>query len=471
MGLVALESVEESTCFCMTRQVTRVAFAASPGLEFFFTLTNSEQDISNEKFAEEFRQELRRFITNPKEDLKSLRFQQKLQGGDRIVNVNGPGKLIEEIRELALTNIKVSSYQGRIMDNHPTVIVKKNLLVPFFGVRGKSGGLNYAVDILQYRDGFIGTGAESDPTADRLLFGIFDARHQPHPDFWRQCLPKFMNNKDIGYTYEVNDDVIMVQAPQSFAAISADEDTLDVMNGMCFNIMNVIRNRCGGVTSCGTNAVWQINARDFSRLDDASVNNEYFDSRTKIEDTASTHLHFCKGKRSVYVHEKVATGIAKMNSDYLGAVQRWAEGAVQLFWVQLFIDRTRQLVVFAWCVILFMVFHFFLLYGSWTKDIIGFNLFCDNDGAQTLLLGYQHSFCNSLYAMFSSFLGHTMDRVIFEIAEEDYMRMIDVSITWLSICIAVGILTIFLALGNNMPPIVRRFIMLENITYFWTSCR
>merc|ERR1719282_1867172 len=125
MGLVALESVEESTCFCMTRQVTRVAFAASPGLEFFFTLTNSEQDISNEKFAEEFRQELRRFITNPKEDLKSLRFQQKLQGGDRIVNVNGPGKLIEEIRDRALSNIKVSSYQGRIMDNHPTVIVKK----------------------------------------------------------------------------------------------------------------------------------------------------------------------------------------------------------------------------------------------------------------------------------------------------------------------------------------------------------
>merc|ERR1719282_1977064 len=425
MGLVALESVEESTCFCMTRQVTRVAFAASPGLEFFFTLTNSEQDISNEKFAEEFRQELRRFITNPKEDLKSLRFQQKLQGGDRIVNVNGPGKLIEEIRELALTNIKVSSYQGRIMDNHPTVIVKKNLLVPFFGVRGKSGGLNFAVDLLQYRDGFIGTGAESDPTADRLLFGIFDARHHPHPDFWRQCLPKFMNNKDIGYTYEVNDDVIMVQAPQSFAAISAEEDTLDVMNGMCFNIMNVIRNRCGGVTSCGTNAVWQINSRDFSRLEDDDVKKEFFDSRTKIEDTASTHSHFCKGKRSVYVHEKVATGIAKVNSDYLGAVQRWAEGAVQLFWVQIFIDKPKQLMTFCACMMSFMGLIFFFLYGPWSKDIIGYNIFCDVDNSPTILLGNAHDFCDNLYGIFSTFLGHAIDRAMYDLAVNDYMRLID----------------------------------------------
>merc|ERR1719282_467918 len=414
MGLVALESVEESTCFCMTRQVTRVAFAASPGLEFFFTLTNSEQDISNEKFAEEFRQELRRFITNPKEDLKSLRFQQKLQGGDRIVNVNGPGKLIEEIRELALTNIKVSNYQGRIMDNHPTVIVKKNLLVPFFGVRGKSGGLNFAVDLLQYRDGFIGTGAESDPTADRLLFGIFDARHQPHPDFWRQCMPKFMNNKDIGYTYEVNNDVIMVQAPQSFAAIEAENDTLDVLNGMCFNIMNVIRNRCGGVTSCGTNAVWQVNARDFSRLKDDDVKKEFFDSRTKIEDTASTHLHFCRGKRSVYVHEKVATGIAKVNADYLGAVQRWAEGAVQLFWVQLFVDKTWQLVLFGWCCLAYLGFHFWLLYGSWTKPYLGYNIFCDAHGEPTIMLGPDSEICKTVYHAFSVFLGHNIDRVVYK---------------------------------------------------------
>eukprot|EP00418_Pyrodinium_bahamense_P013130 CAMPEP_0179128390 /NCGR_PEP_ID=MMETSP0796-20121207/60870_1 /TAXON_ID=73915 /ORGANISM="Pyrodinium bahamense, Strain pbaha01" /LENGTH=116 /DNA_ID=CAMNT_0020827229 /DNA_START=16 /DNA_END=362 /DNA_ORIENTATION=- len=115
--------------------------------------------------------------------------------------------------------------------------------------------------------------------------------------------------------------------------------------------MNVIRNRCGGVTSCGTNAIWQINAREFSRKKDESVTEEYFDSRTKIEDTASTHLQFCRGKRSVYVQEKISTGIAKLNSDYLCAMQRWAEGAVQLFWLQLFRDKTWQLVLFGFSVV------------------------------------------------------------------------------------------------------------------------
>ena len=79
---------------------------------------------------------------------------------------------------------------------------QKDLLMPYAGVRGKSGGLNFAVDLLQFRDGFIGTGADADPVPDRMLFGIFDARHQPHPDFWRKCLPKFTNNTALGYTYE-----------------------------------------------------------------------------------------------------------------------------------------------------------------------------------------------------------------------------------------------------------------------------
>jgi len=143
--------------------------------------------------------------------------------------------------------------------------------------------------------------------------------------------------------------------------VAVEEDILDVLNGMTFNIMNVIRNRCGGVTSCGTNAIWQINAREFSRKKDESVTEEYFDSRTKIEDTASTHLQFCRGKRSVYVQEKIS--IAKLNSDYLCAMQRWAEGAVQLFWLQLFRDKTWQLVLFGFSVVGFLGLIYASLYG------------------------------------------------------------------------------------------------------------
>ena len=38
----------------------------------------------------------------------------------------------------------------------------------------------------------------------------------------------------------------MVQAPQHFAHLKAEDDVLDVLNGAAFNIMNVIRNRPRG---------------------------------------------------------------------------------------------------------------------------------------------------------------------------------------------------------------------------------
>mmetsp|Transcript_54273 Transcript_54273/g.151476 ORF Transcript_54273/g.151476 Transcript_54273/m.151476 type:complete len:594 (-) Transcript_54273:121-1902(-) len=355
------------------------------------------------------------------------------------------------------------------MDSHPTVLVKRNLLMPYIGVRGKGGGLNFAVDMLQFRDGFIGTGAEQDPIPQRMLFGIFDARHMAHSDFWRMVLPKFMQNSDVGFTYEANRNIAMVQAPQHFAGLSAESDVLDILNGAAFNIMNVIRNRCGGVTSCGTNAVWQIDAVDFSRQTEESVHFEYFESRTKIEDTATSHQHFCRGKRSVYVQETVCTGIAKVNADYLGAVQRWAEGAVQLFWVQLFVDKTWQLVLFGWCCLAYLGFHFWLLYGAWTKPYLGYNIFCDAQGEPTIMLGPDSEICRAIYHGFSVFLGHNIDRVVYKMAEQQYMLMIDITLTWLVICCVLVFVTIYLSMSGVMPKIVRIFIMTENITYFWTS--
>merc|ERR1712151_707748 len=85
-------------------------------------------------------------------------------------------------------------------------------------------------------------------------------------------------------------------------------------------------------------------------------------SRSKIEDTASSHRMFLHGKRSVYVHEKVSTGIAKLNADYLGATQRWAEGAVQLFWIHFFIDREKKLIALLVFIVSLYVYLFFALY-------------------------------------------------------------------------------------------------------------
>jgi hypothetical protein len=474
MGLVALESHEEQRCGCFFRNSVRVAYAAKPSLEFFFSLYDDDDDkppsYSAREFERVFRKRLQEFVSPQSAGgLSKLTITQYQQGVDLTVELHGDGLLIEEIRGRVPSSVAVLNYEGRLMDNHPTVLVKKNLLMPYIGVRGKGGGLNYAVDLLQFRDGFVGTGVEQDPVPERMLFGIFDARHQPHPNFWQMVLPKFMHNTDVGFTYEVNKDIAMVQAPQHFAHLQAEDDVLDVLNGAAFNIMNVIRNRCGGVTSCGTNAVWQIDASDFSRQYDEAVNNEYFESRTKIEDTATTHQHFCRGKRSVYVQEQVCTGIAKVNADYLGAVQRWAEGAVQLFWVQLFVDRTWQLVAFCWAIVGYFALIFYLLWGSWTKDLLGYNLFCDVPGAPTLMLGADSPTCRGLYHFYAYFLGHNIDRVVYQLSEAQYMQMIDVTISWFAICFGMALITAFLAWRGVMPTLVRCFIMTENITYFWTS--
>jgi len=466
MGLVSVDDEgEEVGCFESVRKLKH-DYAAKPCLQFTFVNTDPGKSFSEP----DFRKQLKKYGTDPSQDFEALAFTKKHREGEFIVEVSGPGKVIELIRERNPSGLQVGSYQGRMVDSHPTVLVKKNLLMPYCGVRGKSGGLNYVVDLLQFREGFLGTGEDSDPTPERMLFGIFDARHQPHPDFWRHCLPKFMNNTDFGYTYEVNEQVCMVQAPQTFASVSVEEDILDVLNGMTFNIMNVIRNRCGGVTSCGTNAVWQINAREFSRVEDDAVTNEYFDSRTKIEDTASTHLQFCNGKRSVYVQEKISTGIAKLNADYLCAMQRWAEGAVQLFWLQLFRDKTIQLVIFGLTVILFLLMIATSLYGPWTKELIGFNLFCDSQGEATLFTGTNHPICDSIYGLFGTFLFHRIDKVMFEMAESEYMRLIDFAISWLLVCLCLAATTVFLSYRGTMPKIVRVVIMMENISYWLTSC-
>jgi len=365
------------------------------------------------------------------------------------------------------------SYASKMVDDHPTVMVKRKLVAPYIGVRGKSGGLNYCVDLLRFRKGFVGTGSARDPIPKHMLFGIFDARHQPHPDFWYQCLPKFMKNSDLGYTYEVNESVCMVQAPQSFASVSKDDDILDVLNGMTFNVMNIIRNRCGGVTSCGTNAVWNIDGAELSgagRRNKCAPVQEYFDSRTKIEDTASTHLQFSKGKRSVYVHETVSTGIAKLNADYLCAMQRWAEGAVQLFWLQFFEDKNILLLCMGCGVALFWAILYTWLYGPWMKDIVGYNFFCDAEGAATLFTGTEHASCRQLYNMFGNFLYHEIDKVTWRQAEPQYMRLIDFGIMWFVVCLASTLLAMYLSWRGTMPKIVRTLIMMENVSYWLTSC-
>jgi len=71
----------------------------------------------------------------------------------------------------------------------------------------------------------------------------------------------------------------------------------------------------------------------------------YFEEATKIEDTATSHRLISEGKHSIYLNNQerpACMGIAKDGPNYLAAVERWTEGAVQLFWLTLFRGPCRR---------------------------------------------------------------------------------------------------------------------------------
>lgn len=458
MGLVAIEHSTNSGGFLGSSSKT--VHSTKPSLEFLFT-TGDQHQASGGDFQREFRKKLQLAVADPSQDVGTLTIREKKRDKHSLsMEVTGSGKLIELLRESNLRDIHVLNYQGRISDSHPHVVVKKELLMPYAGVRGRSGGLNFIVDLLQFREGFIGTGAEGDPTAERMLLGVFDSRHQPHPDFWRKCLPKFMSNSDGGYTYKVNDEIALVQAPDSFGETHENEQ----LTGVSLSLLNLIRNRCGGVTSCGTNAVWQISARDFSRQDDNAVRNEYFNSRTLIDDTATSHLAFSKGKRSVYVQETVSTGITQGHTEYLNEMKRRVEGAVQLFWVELFQDRSVSLVILGAFVLLSFGLILFCLKAGWFQNMMGYNLFCSAPGQPTLS-GADLLVCSWA----KSVLSFQMDRTMWSNKEYDYSMLIDCSLTWLLVCVVIAVAAIILAWRGIMPAIVRTFVRMEDISYWLTS--
>jgi len=463
LGLAAVETVGESSFLGASRTV----HATAPTLEFLFNVPKGSNHGSG-VFQAEFKKQLKQLMGDAVKDLSKLVTKEKKRDIGLCLEVSGPGMIIEHIRQNNIREMKVMDYFGRMVDSHPHVIVKKDLLMPYAGVRGRSGGYNFIVDLLQFRDGFIGTG-ENDPTPDCMLFGVVETRFQPLPDFWRLCLPKVMKNANQGYDYKVNRDVCLVQAPESFSGEDAKSpDVLEEneqLTGVSYSILNHIRQRCGGVTSCGTNAVWLVNAKDFNREDDTAVTNEYFHSRTLLEGMATTHMNFGRGKRSVYVEENVATGIAKRPSDCLCDLQRKIEGSVQLFWVEIFSDRSPFVLTLAVMVCLAFLLTFYLSQKPWIEDMLGFTLFC-NAGAKTTLMGSEFPACHWVRSFMSKIV---MDENTWESNQEDVMNLVDTALIWFVVCAVLTLVAGILSCKGTMPSIVRAFIRLEDISYWMTS--
>jgi len=213
--------------------------------------------------------------------------------------------------------------------------------VPLRTSRGKAGGLNFAENYLSiYADkpeNMYGDERDNYP----CLYSICDARHQFQTDFFHTTIPYFFDDD-----MELNPYVGFTQCPQFFHEMQDKLDYLDNNNAQFFRLNCMIRNCCGGVSSCGTNGTWMIKhpqgdlvwERERRRVRDAESkrkSQEYVERRTfhescKVEDTASSLQTVLRGRRSQFINRRLSYGMAKNPVDYLAAVQRWAEGGVVL---------------------------------------------------------------------------------------------------------------------------------------------
>lgn len=241
-------------------------------------------------------------------------------------------------------------------------IVPLACITPLRESRGKSGGMNHAMEIINYYLRYesatfrlleakrmmkkrrkkktvqVPENSVDNPTEACLLFAIFDCRHMAVQGFWNAVIPYFFHYRDETNPWstnlEIDHNVAFVQLPQSFSSLTIEDDIFDMRNEYLFRLANNIRSGVGAITSCGTNAVWNY---DIKFQQDPLEHR--FNEDTMIEDTASSHDVIIAGRKGVYHFERLVLGARKGTTDYLAAVFRWSKGAVQLFWTTFWYPR------------------------------------------------------------------------------------------------------------------------------------
>mmetsp|Transcript_8245 Transcript_8245/g.25499 ORF Transcript_8245/g.25499 Transcript_8245/m.25499 type:complete len:1624 (-) Transcript_8245:637-5508(-) len=245
-------------------------------------------------------------------------------------------------------------------------IVPYEVLQPLRESRGKAGGMNHAMEIINHylrhhsstfelikhrRKGAMPPGRvyNRNKVDAHLLFAIMDCRHMGQKGFWDAVIPYFYTYKHIknpwGRQLEIDSSVAFVQLPQTFTALSLEADIFDMRNEYAFRLANNLRNGVGAITSCGTNAVWNYDIRY-----QENPLEHRFNEDTMIEDTASSHDVIIEGRKGVYHFQRLVLGARKGTTDYLAAVFRWSRGAVQLAWTTFYFPRSGY--VWPWLSIL-----------------------------------------------------------------------------------------------------------------------
>jgi len=264
----------------------------------------------------------------------------------------------------------------------------RKYIVPLRTSRGKAGGLNFVENYLfdyscRQEVDEVQPESSMEEVEDRFkysLFAIADARHQFQPDFMQETIPFFFLKK----TNKVNPRVAFTQCPQYFPEMPDEVDYLDTNNSNFFRMNCMLRNCCGGVSSCGTGGTWLIRDRRAGIKGTSSIwehesiewrregfqqifEHRFFHESCKVEDTASSLDRVVKGKHSQYINRRLAYGMAKDPVDYLAAVQRWAEGGVVLS-LQTFMGCEQGIHMIWMTFLLFLSFVASLLnmvYGSY----------------------------------------------------------------------------------------------------------
>jgi len=186
---------------------------------------------------------------------------------------------------------------------------------------GKAGGLNFGLEALLHTPGM------PPPTlTNPWIFGIVDARHAFDERFWVHVMPAFFEYNELIDRVYFNPDVVLCQVPHSYLGITSANDKLDQNNNYFFSGMALFRDRCDAMTSAGTGGTWAITSKDGI--------SDYFYGRTMIEDTTSTHKYLLEGFYTRYIPplrspKQLMRGIPKVGANYLDALERWDQGAIQ----------------------------------------------------------------------------------------------------------------------------------------------
>ena len=98
--------------------------------------------------------------------------------------------------------------------------------------------------------------------------------------------------------------VALCQLAHTYIGMEHATDKLDMRNDFLFSGMGIVRDRCYGMTSCGTGGIWAITT--------ANGAGDFFYGRTMIEDTSTSHLRFFEGKASVYLPTMRGTGPCRL---------------------------------------------------------------------------------------------------------------------------------------------------------------